>query len=258
MTPKALRTPHPPADCILGIEAATPAGGVALATTEGRLLAHYWHDSRLPVSERLMHDLDAMLAQHKVAAAQIQAVAVTLGPGAFTGLRVALAIAKTLAEGWGVRLYGLSTLEVLAQRSGTSHPLVCALLDARRGEVYSGLFQVSDEAPQSLREERVEPIDETLKYLETINTAPGVAFTGDGAEVYREQILARADLNPRWIAPPWNRPGADAVALAGVQRWRRADPGIEPLAAAPVYLRHSDAEKRHGIFLTPTGVSVES
>ncbi len=242
---------------IVGIEAATDCGGVALADAGGRLIAHTWRESRRPVSTRLLADLDDLLAGEGIPSTSLRAVAVSLGPGAFTGLRVGLALAKTLAQGWGVRLYGYSTLAAVARRWPVAGETVAVLLDARRSEVYTGIYRsTEDGAPaEVLREDRVEAVESFLEAVE--GTSPGpLHLAGSGALVYRDLIARRLGDGVRWLPSPWDAPGADALALAGAHDWRAGSPGLDPLTAQPVYLRPSDAERRHGpvAFLTWSAV----
>jgi hypothetical protein len=79
---------------------------------------------------------------------------------------------------------------------------------------------------------------------------PLIRFGGSGARRYRESLLDALDERARWIPPPLDDPGADALALAGAEAWRAGEPGLDPLGAGPVYLRPSDAERRQGIDLS--------
>ena len=244
-TSHANTSPGEPPDLIIGLDAATPITSGAVATTEGRLLDFTRQEGRMPASRRLLADAAQLLPPEEIAPDQIRAVAVTLGPGMFTGLRVALAIAKTLAHGWNATLYGYSSLEIVARRWPLAGSVVCVLLDARRGELYSGIYRPrTAERPESLRTDRVEPIEALLGDLADAPW-PEIYFSGGGAGAHRELIERSLGERARWIQAPWDGPGADALALAGAEDLRRGRPGIDPLGAMPVYLRASDAERRH-------------
>ena len=238
---------------ILGIETSTPAGGVALATAGGRLAAQTWRDTQAPVTQRLLGQIEALLREEGITRERIGAIAVTHGPGAFTGLRAGLAVAKTLAHGWGVRLYTYSTLAMLAARwpGRDAGGLVCPLLDARRGEIYSGTYRAGGASedgtqPACVRADRVEHVEAFLDALAQEGEGPVIAL-GSGALVYGERLRER--LGERlWIAPaPLHAPAADSVALAGAADFAAERAGVDPLQAAPVYLRASDAERRHDV-----------
>lgn len=230
-------------DYVVGIEAATPAGGIALATASGRLAAHLWRDSRQPVSRRMLADLERLFREDNIEPDQIKAIAVSHGPGSFTGVRIGLALAKTLAHTWGVPLYTWSTLAMTAARWVRPGEWVSVLLDARRNELYSGLYRMDEQGwPRPVREDRVEPVEDALAELTACET-PRIVLTGDGAAKHREALDGKLGGRALWTPPAFNGPGADALALAGARALRESLPGVDPLAVEPVYLRQSDAER---------------
>ncbi len=235
----------PPApDLALGIEAATPDGGIALAEIGGGLLANLWRAHRSPISASLLADLDHLLGHGGLSREQVRAVGLSLGPGSFTGLRVGLALAKTLARGWGAALYGFSTLELTARRWPVPGEAVAVLLDARRGELYGGLYRAADAgAPPPLRPDAVEPLESLIETLAALGEP--VVFMGDGAWRHREAINHRLGARARWAPPHLGAPDAAGAALAAAEAFASGAPPLDPLAAAPLYLRPSDAERRH-------------
>ena len=234
---------------VLGIEASTSATGIALGTVEGRLLAASWCEGRQPASALLLAEIDRQLQTVGATHDRVAAVTVTHGPGGFTGLRVGMAVAKTISRAWGARLYGFSTLAAAAARWPVQGDVVAALLDARRSEVYAGVYRIGDAPlPEALRADSVEPVQSLIEAVLTSNW-PVIYMTGSGARRYREEIDRALGDRARWIAPPLDDPSAETLVLAGAAALRAGDPGIDPLATAPVYLRPSDAEKRHGIFV---------
>ncbi|MCE5230929.1 tRNA (adenosine(37)-N6)-threonylcarbamoyltransferase complex dimerization subunit type 1 TsaB [bacterium] len=233
---------------VLGVEAATPVGGVALADASGRLIAHCWRVRQGPISVSLLADLDALFHDEGLKRENVRAIGVSLGPGAFTGLRVGLATAKTLARGWGAKLYGFSTLELAARRWPIAGDAVAVLLDARRGEMYGGLYRIAPSGrPAALRPDSVESIESLLNAIDAMNEP--FVFAGDGAWKNRAAIDKRLGGRAKWAPPHIGSPGADAAAIAAAEALGADIPSLEPLQAAPLYLRPSDAEKRHGVHL---------
>jgi tRNA threonylcarbamoyladenosine biosynthesis protein TsaB len=171
-----------------------------------------------------------------MAVADLDGFGVTIGPGSFTGLRVGLATVKGLAQASEKPVAGVSTLQTLALQAPHAALPVCALLDARKKEVYAGNFTWQEGLPQPLGPERVLPPDQLLHEL------PGpILFVGDGAIVYRTLIIrqlgSRAHFLPEAYAPPR---AAHAAILA-----LHAFAAGEALPAAqvnPVYIRPSEAE----------------
>lgn len=233
---------------IAGIEAATPACGVALADTKGRLRAQSWREGNRPASPILLNELERMLRELEAGPAQLRAIAVTLGPGAFTGLRVGLALAKTLAQALQIPLYGYSTLQMLARR-WPGEGVAAALLDARRGEVYAGLYVNGPEGMRALLDDFVAPLGQAAERMRAAVASSEYAGAsihclGGGAEKFWpewQQALPGGVLAPTELCSP----AAEAVALAGAAALRAGESGINPLLAEPIYLRASDAAVRN-------------
>ncbi len=221
---------------------------MALAGADGRLIAHIWRLRQGPISVSLLADLDALFHDEGLGRERVRAVGVSLGPGAFTGLRVGLALAKTLARGWGAKLYGWSTLELAARRWPVAGDTVAVLLDARRGELYRGLYRIAPAGrPVALRPDAVEPVEAALAAIEAVEGR--IVLAGDGAWKHREALDGRLGARAAWAPRELGSPGADAAAVAAAEAWREGVEGLEPLQVAPLYLRPSDAEKRHGVKL---------
>ena len=144
---------------VLGIETATVMGGVALVSADGELLGEVSLRNHESHSERILPALEWLLATLGLSRQAIAAVAVSQGPGSFTGLRAGIASAKGLAFSLGIPLYGIATLEALATNAPPGEGSVCAVLCARRGEVYYALFHRGPERPQRLGPDRLLPLN---------------------------------------------------------------------------------------------------
>ncbi len=229
---------------VLGIESATLAQGVALVEDE-RCVGEVSYLAEGTRGGRLLPAVDDVLRKAGVAPKDLDAVAVSVGPGSFTGLRVGLATAKGLALGTGASLVGVSTLEVLAE--GYSVPAgpditICALLDAYRGEVYMALFRWRGERLERLSADAVLAPDAVAAAVE------GTAhLIGNGAARYRERLTAafgaRAVLTEKGLHAV---PSAAVVARAGMRQLvcaKGTNPDQRPNAEVVlVYLRRAEAE----------------
>ncbi len=135
---------------LLALDTSTHRASLALCQN-GELLAEYTWDVGSSHSVELLHRLEWLLNERGLTLAQVSAVATATGPGAFTGVRVAVTVAKSLAFGLNIPLLGISTLDVLAYSQAASALPVCALMDAGRGEFYAALYHhvASDEAALS-------------------------------------------------------------------------------------------------------------
>ena len=128
---------------ILALETTTVVSGVAVAT-EDRLLAEVTA-ARLTHSETLQSHVALALDMAGVAKSEVEAVAVSQGPGSFTGLRIGLSAAKGMAYAWGVPLVGVPTLAALASQFPVPKVRVAALMDAQKGNAYMALYERQEE-----------------------------------------------------------------------------------------------------------------
>ncbi len=230
---------------LLAIETSSLVSSVALLH-EDTLRAELTVQARLTHSEQLMPHIADMLEKASVTKQQIHAIAVAVGPGSFTGLRIGLATAKGLAFAWKIPLVGVETPVGLAWNSIGAGDMICTLIDAQKGNVYASLYQWQGTALKTLRDIRIESLADILAELKQWQQP--VVFYGDGALLGREQILAYSPLFH--MAPPTMViPRAGSIALAGQARLR-AGQMDDCMTLTPAYKRRSEAEilweKRHG------------
>ncbi|MEW6752612.1 MAG: tRNA (adenosine(37)-N6)-threonylcarbamoyltransferase complex dimerization subunit type 1 TsaB [Candidatus Latescibacterota bacterium] len=218
---------------ILALDAATPAVSVALARGE-YLLAETYLDVGLQHAARMLAEVGRLFEVTALRPNDVGAVAVTGGPGSFTGLRIGMSAAKGFCLGIGRPLVTVPTLEVLAACLPFARLPVCAMLDARKGEVYAGLYDCSAELPTSLGPAVAAPPEQVLAG----RIGQPTIYAGEGARLCRSLIVqdAAALLAPGWYA----RPAARLVALLALERLRRGETA-DPATAEPDYLRPADA-----------------
>ena len=216
---------------LLGIETAAGLVGVALADAD-RPLAGVWLRGDRRHAEALAPAIDHVLSQAGATLGDVDAIAVDVGPGLFTGLRVGVATAQGLAEGLGIGVVEVTSVEVLAQEAygcGWEGP-VAAVVDARRGEVFvarcagpgTRVQAPSRRTPSALAEE--------------LASEPGTLVVGTGAQRYAT-VFAGAGLKVAGIAEPSPRVLVEIAAgrlAAGAAQ-------VPPAAVRPVYLREADA-----------------
>lgn len=221
---------------LLAIDTATPAGSVAIASDD-QILAVRTFDAPREHSARLFQEIDAVMSDAGCTPAQTRAVAVTTGPGSFTGLRIGLSAAKGLCMGLDIPLIPVSTLEALAARVPYCRLPICTLLDARRGEVYAALYDTSAGLPRQLQA----PCALAPEQLLALWPLEGVLFTGDGTTRWADLLTSvqGARLAPGSV----RRPCADAVAWLASQSMSNGQLSTGMIDAAlvePYYLRTPD------------------
>ena len=227
---------------ILAIETATMLGGLALMDSQEGLIAERRLNIRGTHSEHLMPELKAMLEMAGLGTGDLGAVAVSIGPGGFTGLRVGLSAAKGLCFSTGLRIVPVPTLEAMAYCLPCSDIPVCPMMDARRGEVYTGLYSTRGGIPEELT------APQALKakvFASALSGHKEIIFLGQGALVYRNEIAEA--FNGKAIYPPPHLmvPSPASVASLGLKLFEEGNLP-EPITLVPGYLRRSEAEIKAG------------
>lgn len=216
---------------ILGIESSTSRSSVALV--EG---GHLLGSAELGVPRRhgefLAPAVRFCLAQADRRIDQVGGVAVGTGPGLYTGLRVGIALAQTLAASHQLPTVGVSGLDVLAFRYRHAQRLLCTTVDARRGEVFWGLYRPSPGGVQRIGDRRVGAASALAADLEGYGEP--TLLVGDPGDAVREDLARVADL----AAATW--PTAADLAELAHDRFVREDT-VRPETLRPTYLRHPDA-----------------
>jgi tRNA threonylcarbamoyladenosine biosynthesis protein TsaB len=227
---------------ILGIDTTTLSCSVALLQDE-KVLAEMTLNIRKTHSERLMPLLDRMLTESGIEREQVGAIAAAAGPGSFTGLRIGVSTARALAQGLGIPAVPVCTLEALAEAIPAPGVLICPLLDARRSQVYTALFQREEKAPFAL-ETLIQP--EAISISALIEALSGfeqpVTFLGEGLESYAQELLKALPGRAVISEAPFRLCRAALVALAG-ERLLKANPQASYLDLMPIYLRRPEAER---------------
>lgn len=221
---------------ILGIETATQQVGCAVGGYEG-VLASFHSTRGRRHAETLAPAIEFVCRQAQLEMKEISIVAVDVGPGLFTGMRVGIATAKAIAQALRVPMIGLSSLDLLAFPVRHTSRLIAAVIDAKRGEVYTALYRHVPGGLQRLGPYRVCPPSDLAADLMARNE--DVLLVGDGALRYTAVFddarhVEQADAG-------FARPSAAAlVELAHPQALR--EEFVQPSELEVMYLRKSDAE----------------
>jgi tRNA threonylcarbamoyladenosine biosynthesis protein TsaB len=227
---------------ILAVETSTFTGSVALA--EASLPEGAWRivaETTLHLSEthssRLMPTIDRLLRETSRPIQAVQGIAVGLGPGSFTGLRIAVSTVKGLAFSLRVPVVGVPTLDALAHNIPFASPLVCPVLDARKKEVYAALFRGDGEGHLRRIGETwvLSPEDLCSRISERI------VLVGSGTEVYGETFREKLGSRALFASPEFSFPRASTVARLSLPSFQRGQT-LDPMTFSPIYVRRSEAE----------------
>jgi len=218
---------------LLAVETSSLAGGVALLDDE-RLVAEYLLDVSVTHSERLMAAIDHVLADARWTPRMLSGLAVAVGPGSFTGLRIAVSTVKGLALALGLPIAAVPTLDAMAAALPWAALPVCPVLDARKGEVWASFYRWDGRAmcrewdylalaPDALAARLTEP----------------VIVVGDGAAAIHSP-------HARVVPPPRRLPSPACVGALGLERLRAGET-VTAASLVPLYLRPSEAELKRRV-----------
>lgn len=217
------------------------AGPASCAVTEDdRLLGQFFIEVRLTHSQTLLPMVEALLRSLMLKISDIEAFAISSGPGSFTGIRIGVGAVKGMAEPGQQPCVGVSTLEVIA-RPHTEECLLCAVMDARCQQVYNALFSIGENF-ERLCEDRavtIAMLGEELERLHKAEPTRPILLAGDGARLVYDTL--QFDFL-RLAAPPNHCQTAYGVALAALQKLK-AGGGIPAAELMPFYLRLPQAER---------------
>jgi len=221
---------------VLGIETATQQVGAAIGGHEGVLAAAHTSRGRRH-AELLTPTIDFVRRSARIELDEISCVAVDLGPGLFTGLRVGVSTAKAMASALRVPVVGVSSLDLLAFPLRWTSKRIHSVVDARRGEVFFASYRQVPGGVQRLTEPRVATPDELCNEITALDEA--CLAVGDGARRYADQLcdLTKVEIADAGLAFP--NP-ASLVQLAHARALR--EEFVNAWDVQPVYLRKADAE----------------
>ncbi len=223
---------------VLAIETATIAGSVAIVDSSKGLVAEIKVDVKIAHSERLMLSVEWLLRSSRVLIEDIDAIAVSIGPGSFTGLRIGLSTAKGLAYSTGKPVITVPTLDAFARTLPFCAPYICPMLNAGKNEIYTGLYKWDGSVcGKLLPETAISPVDLLKEVKEP------TVFIGEGAVIYKKLIQDTLQDNAVFAPAARMSPSASSVAEIAIERSNEgAFP--DPVGLAPFYIRKSEAEIR--------------
>lgn len=217
----------------LAIDTATNMGGVALCRN-AEIVSVWICGTPLRYSDRIIDWIDYILRERPLKLREIDLFATATGPGSFTGIRVGLASVKALAQAMGRPLIGIPTLAALAARFRAQGGWIAPLIDARRQQIFGGVYDVGEPEVRTVRE------PEVAKPADWLGRLPDrrCLFVGDGAEFYRGTVEAIRPLDV--VFPSDNQIAGDLCRLAYIRHTRGLSSRPEEVHA--LYVRPSDAE----------------
>ncbi len=224
---------------ILGIDSSGMVAGTAILDG-GVTVAEYTINFKKTHSETLLPMIDEIIRMTETDIESIDAIALAAGPGSFTGLRIGSATAKGLAMAIDKPIIPVPTCMGLAYNLWGSDKIICPIMDARRKQVYTGIYRFAEGELITICDQMAIGIDDLVSKLNEINSP--VVFLGDGVPVFKDTIDAGITVYHEYAPASHNRQRAASVAalseiLYAEGKFETADDH------APIYLRKSQAER---------------
>jgi len=219
---------------ILAIDTATSTGSVALVASD-RIIINRYFELGIHHTQHIFSEIETVCNLASISVKDLTGVAISIGPGSFTGLRIGLAAVKGLCMVDNVPLLAISSLEIIAAQLPFVEIPVCSIIDARKQQVYTALYNLSSGFPDCLSEaEAIAP-----EILFERRSGEPTFYTGDGSVSYADKI----DQLPlaRRVPVFCQRPQADVL---GVLAWRKLELNetVDIETIEPFYIRGADAD----------------
>lgn len=224
---------------ILGLDSSGIVASVAIVEDDA-LIAEYTVNYKKTHSQTLLPMLDEIAKMTELDLNSIDAIAVAAGPGSFTGLRIGSATAKGLGLALKKPLIAIPTVEGLAYNLYDTPGLICPIMDARRKQVYTGIYRFTDHQLKVVEDQMAVPMETVIEKLNQYGEA--VTFLGDGVPVFHELIAEKMTVPYSFAPAHVNKQRAAAVAALGEIYYRQGKTETA-MEHVPDYLRVSQAER---------------
>jgi tRNA threonylcarbamoyladenosine biosynthesis protein TsaB len=221
---------------VLGIDTSTTSGSIGLIHDE-RVISEYILNLSVTHSERLLDAIDLVLRKAHHALGDLDGFAISLGPGSFTGVRIGVSTVKGLAYAVQKPVVGVSALDVLASQVSPTPYLICPIIDARKGEVYSAFYRYEESNCLKRLSEYQAIRPEVLFGMLKERTI----FLGDGVKTYGEDLRNSLKSFALFSPAALHIPHGSAVATLGGELLLRREV-LDLATFTPLYVRLSDAE----------------
>lgn len=224
---------------ILGLDSSGIVASVAIVEDDV-LIAEYTVNYKKTHSQTLLPMLDEIAKMTELDLNSIDAIAVAAGPGSFTGLRIGSATAKGLGLALKKPLIAIPTVEGLAYNLYDISGLICPIMDARRKQVYTGIYRFTDHQLKVVEDQMAVPMETVIEKLNQYGET--VTFLGDGVPVFHELIAEKMTVPYSFAPAHVNKQRAAAVATLGEIYYRQGKTETA-MEHVPDYLRVSQAER---------------
>ena len=225
---------------ILGIDTSTMAANVAVLEDD-KLICEYTINTKKTHSQKLMPMIENILKLSDLDIKEIDAIAICVGPGSFTGLRIGMATAKAMAHVNNIPLIGVNSLEILGANMDLCNRNICSILDAQRNQVYMNKYILKDDKITELEEISIKPIDELLEEISSSNE--DWVLVGESVYKYKEKIEEISNITIP--SPANNITKASTLCFVARDKMLANDQVYNCYNINPMYIRKSQAEEQY-------------
>ena len=225
---------------ILGIDTSTMAANVAVLEDD-KLICEYTINTKKTHSQKLMPMIENMLKLSDLDIKEIDAIAICVGPGSFTGLRIGMATAKAMAHVNNIPLIGVNSLEILGANMDLCNRNICSILDAQRNQVYMNKYILKDYKITELEEISIKAIDELLEEISSSNE--DWVLVGEAVYKYKEKIEEISNITIP--SPANNITKASTLCFVARDKMLSNDQVYNCYNINPMYIRKSQAEEQY-------------
>ena len=223
---------------ILSIDSSTPVAGIAVSDGK-KLLGEVMINTQNTHSEKLMPMVAQLLHDLQMSIQQIDAVAITCGPGSFTGLRIGMATAKGIVQGGNKKLIAIPTLDTLAQNLNHYPGIICPIMNAQKKQVYTAIYKSTETGMERLSDYQAIEAETLAEQLLALGET--VWFTGDGVDAFADVFRSKLGEQCRLADGNTVLPRAGALAMLAAERAEQEQ--FDDLYQAElIYIRKSEAE----------------
>lgn len=224
---------------ILGVDTSAVAAGAAIIK-DGKLISETYINTGLTHSQTMLTLIDSALNAVDMSIDDVDAFAVSSGPGSFTGIRIGVSAVKGLCFAKNKPCFAVSTLEALANCADIDGFIICPVMDARCMQVYTALFEKTDGEIKRVTDDAPKTLEELSAELQEINKK--ILLIGDGADI-SYKFLAEKGLDVRKFSEIFKFQHASGVAITAYRNYNRGEEAVSADNLVPSYLRLSQAER---------------
>jgi tRNA threonylcarbamoyladenosine biosynthesis protein TsaB len=219
----------------LAIDTSNLVMGIAVITND-RIIGEFTTNLKKNHSVRLMPAIQDLLNEVDIAPNELERIIVANGPGSYTGVRIGVTAAKTMAWALGIPIVGVSSLEVLAQNGRYFGGLVSPMFDARRNQVYTGLYGRNETTHSLVKDEQIILVTDWLEQLKSLGQS--ILFLGNDVAMHEKWIVDELGNQAVFGALSEHNPRPGELAMLGINR----DPWEDIHTFVPSYLQLAEAE----------------